>query len=190
MRKIHSLLLAMVIVMTSCSENQVEPSESITSSKTPKVSSNNGVLHFSTPDAVFETYELFNTMTEDERKAWEKNLGFESLNSVIDKVMDKLNSAQTKAEYENILERNKHLVELRNNSVERKIPFGYYALIANRNGVYFVQGAAYKISEKSLTVVADGNLNKLEKAASLKTTDKEKGIITIPLESKVLETTN
>ncbi|QJB35187.1 DUF4848 domain-containing protein [Chitinophaga oryzae] len=90
-------LLLMFVFLSCKKEASVKESEPVAKDSPVKVV--DGVLHFSDDQTFVQTMLAINSMSAEQRQAWEKEIGFTSLRSVYDKFnqeLDKMEAAQNK----------------------------------------------------------------------------------------------
>lgn len=155
------VLSTIAIIIAGC-EKEIDTSPNIDDNKTKaedKLVVKNGMLSFSSQKLFEETREMITHMSEDELNIWEADLGFMSLRTKQNKVLDELDMVDTDEEVYSILSENPNLfqiVEDRNQEPELAeiVDDKVYTALADINGMYVVENTTYKVL-KDVVLVAD-----------------------------------
>ncbi len=124
----------------------------------------NGALNFQTVDAFFEMDAKLGAMTDQERKAWENRMGFVSMNTELSNVFEQIDAAEDEVAIEQIVSSNSDIVEFINGEVCPIIKSSSYAAVANRKGVFFVNGVIHKVEGGKIASSEDGSEQTVIKA--------------------------
>ncbi len=143
-----------------------------------------GALHFQTVEAFFEMDEKLGSMTDKERQNWEKSIGFVSMRTELINVFEQIDEAEDEITIERIVSNNSDIVELIDGEVNPIIKSSSYAAIANRRGVFFVDGVIHKVEGSKIASSEDGNEQTVTNALQSNLKSASKGVNVVEYISK------
>lgn len=182
MRKISLLFLGLFALLVSCKKNEVSVNQvekDVVSNE--GIQLRNGALVFNDPDAFFDVIEKLGTKTKKERDEWEKSIGFVSLRAELNQVFEKLDSAKDETEYNNIIANNSDFVVVENGMVKPIIYSNTYAMVLNKEGIFYIGETIHKVYSNKLAFLENGTpeevdaiLNGSEDKSNIRESDDER----------------
>ncbi len=120
----------------------------------PKIEVINGVLKFNTPEEFFKTLKIIEDCSDEQLDEWEKNLGFTSLRSKLNKMYNELNEAD-ESTLPKLLKEYSDYFYLEDGIIETYYPDRTLNAITNENNIYYdADNTTYKFDKEYLTVIA------------------------------------
>ncbi len=134
-----------------------------------KIEVENSMLNFNNQDEYFNAIYTISNMTENDLNIWENNIGFQSLRSRINNAMDEIDNAQTKEEYQSLLDKYKDIIEINaENSVRPIITDLIYTSITNADGIYKTDKILNKLTREH---VVSADIEDYKTLVNIKFTD-------------------
>lgn len=170
-------LLSFVLVgfITSCNKTEeVLPLISTVSNADIEVV--DGALNFKTAKAFFETSEKLGAMTKKERDDWEKSIGFKSLRTELNVVMNNIANTEDESAINQIVSSNSDIVLIQNEDILPIIESQAYAAISNRLGVFYVEGTIHMVDGGRIASSEDGDVASVTNALTGNLKSSEAGV--------------
>ena len=173
MKKFNLLILLSVFIFAGCSEK-----DDIPLAKTEiaggtyelllkeELTVNNGVLNFGSVESYYKISSLLGQLSDADRDKWEKELGFVSLRSELNRVQNELTDSEDESAFLQLLNDNSDIVKMEDGTPKPIIEADFYAAIANRNGFFYVEGACHKVFENQIAISRNGSHDALQQAFS------------------------
>ena len=181
-----SILQSVIILITvtfvmfqSCEKKKIatEISEETVEQKKPTtidistIEMEGNMLNFKNEDEYFNAIQTLSEMTEEELDKWENNMGFYSLRTRINNAMDDIDNAQTKEEYQSLLDKYNDIIEINaENSVRPIITDLIYTSITNEYGIYKTDKVLNKLTREHIVSASIEDYNTL---VNIKFTDND-----------------
>jgi hypothetical protein len=178
----NKLFVFSLVVLFACSDDNSEltkPSASTDSDYHVKLTKPltviNGILHFDSQETFFNVINEISQKSRKELDLWEQSLGFLSLRTEVRMALDEIGMAETIESYYSILQKHSDLLEEQDDAPRSKVEDVIYQSIANRDGIFYVDGMLFKATKDHL--LYGHNLDQLKQVedhqiAQLKASDK------------------
>ncbi|HSP81480.1 MAG TPA: hypothetical protein VLQ93_23380, partial [Myxococcaceae bacterium] len=121
-----------------------------------------GALHFESAQAFSAALKHLAEMSLQERDAWEARHGFMSMRRAYSQLTQRLESVRTEEEHARLLQEYRDVIKMTDDGIAPLVELDTYASIANRRGVFYVDGAVHKVTRQWVFSAADGRLDALE----------------------------
>lgn len=181
MRKLLNVsLLLTVLFLAACEKQETESlisNEKTTTIAVDGVSVKDGILCFNSSKDLYEITESLSAMNHDEKVAWEKSLGFVSLEREIEFVNEEISSIESEDEYRKIASDNSDILKLDDGVLEPIISSIFYSMIVNRNGFFIVNGILHKVTEKGVYTDDNCSFEEIDLVAKGLTTNENVGFV-------------
>jgi len=171
-------LLFLSIITGSALFYSCEKAEETTPSQTLEgVSVKNGSLNFESVDAFFAVSEKLGSMSEAERDNWEQSIGFTSMRSEINTIIESTLEDEN-ADPSKLVAENKDILVLNDEgTIDSKIKSQAFAAIVNREGVFYVDGTINLVRGGKIATAEDGTIESAELALEGKLKSDNKNVI-------------
>jgi len=121
-----------------------------------------GVLHFASHEAFFETITAVGNMSEADLNAWERSLGFVSYRQSFELAMAEVGTATSEAHAEAILKQHEDIVEIDGDDINPRIQALGYSAVVNREGLFYVAGVLHKVLPEVVISTEDGRIETIQ----------------------------
>lgn len=162
-------VIAMVLtVFNACQKDELKtsPDEAIAKTGNPDVYLENDYLAFKNMNAVDSVMNVLNSMSRQEKEAWDQNMGLKSARAEFDKLYDEYEKLTSKEEF--LKFKSKYAGQLKFNEMDEtdcSIDYPYietsFTPILNNHGVFKVGLSILCYTNESQIIILDGDLNKL-----------------------------
>lgn len=174
MKKINLLFIFISLLLSSCTQNEIELNSPSTSDPTSKInyapSVSSGMLSFESFDAIFEYLDEIEELDDTDLRNHEEGLNFTSFYSTSLNLLDKLNEYLDEDENFNVdafVSEHNNYLKTYNNPEEKPFvnmrhfehPFVY---VINNNGMLIVGETIYKLFDNDIIVCTE-NTDHIEK---------------------------
>lgn len=151
---IYSITFLLFVFCVSCDNDFVvdENQNLVDGNEEEDVVAIDGVLHFGSLDAYYRTSKNVLAMSYSEREEWEKQMNFTSLNTFLNDLADEYDYSE-----ELISLYPQYFVE-EDSVTTCSVPFAY-SVIANKNGLFYIQGVIHKVDGTQIAYVRNGTEN-------------------------------
>ena len=164
------LLMLVVAALVSCQKNGDEllPTTEVAAQQDAlkKVKVENGYLVFEDMAHHDAVMQQVIAMTDAQRQLWEKQLSFQSYNTLYNAATEAYSNAETLTETENVLAQNQDIMTLdADQTPQRTLRYGSLALLFNRQGIVkFDNQLKQCTADDKQVIVFDGDLTTLAAA--------------------------
>lgn len=153
----------LLVGITACAQEDAAPVEDLAVDA-------QGAIHFATHEDFYATIDAVGRMSPAEFDSWEKRHGFVSYRHEFEHVMQQVVNAPTPQAADEILLANDDIVDVTADGAEPRIqPLGYTE-IANRSGIFYVEGVIHKVTPDAVIAAEDGRRETID--ATLASLDK------------------
>ena len=97
---------------------------------------NNGILEFNSADEYFKSEAQILNLPENELDKWEKQIGFESMRSVINNAYDELDLVELEEDFYNVMDKYRDVLTIQDSVVRPIVEDIFLQSITSREGLY------------------------------------------------------
>lgn len=142
-----------VCLFVSC-EKELTPKDELIENPTASLLDNvtvqvrNGILQFDSPEEFHRVRRMLAEAKTKDRLNWEKAMGFYSLQSEYEDILQELENAKTREEYEEIIFQNSHIIYIdEENTIRPLVEIGELMVSTNSKGIVFVGKYAHRYTK-------------------------------------------
>lgn len=164
MKNISLFILLSVFLFAGCSEqNDIRLEQTEITEETYELLSKenlsviNGVLNFGSVDSYYKISSLLGQLSDSDRDKWEEGLGFVSLRSEVNRVMAELAESADESAFMQLLNENSDILKMEDGTPKPIIEADFYAAVANREGLFHVEGACHKVFVDKIAISRTGS---------------------------------
>ncbi len=144
----------------------VENYDNLTVADMPQLEVKDGMLYFDNSEQYFKTIAIVTKMSDQELDNWEQQLGFVSLRTMQNKVMDILLDFETEEELFNYVNQNSNLLQITTDKNGEKyineiVHSTIISSISNEQGVYSTKSKVHKVIGDIIITTNHDNLQEL-----------------------------
>ena len=167
MKKLIYIFAAIVALgFTACDkDNSIDTNQFELQDQIDGVYVKNGILHFVDSETFFQKIKEVSEMEQTQRQQWEQNLGFVSLSTEIENVMNQISECDSQEAVNRILDVNNDIVYIKNDMFTSRIPSNTYQNIVNRAGIFYVGNVIHKVFEDVVLSTEEGTIEELNVSA-------------------------
>lgn len=173
MKKKHVVLSVIALTVAtlfifSCEKEVANPEIDSTSVSTriTGVKINEGVLEFDSPDACIKAMDALSEMSEEEKDAWESELGFTSQRTLLNDIFSVYDQSTASVDENAIVEANSDIVHLDEDGIDINVVGHLYLPIITREGYFLINGIVHKVVGNEVIIAYDGSFKTAENALS------------------------
>ncbi|MDH5380129.1 MAG: hypothetical protein OEW75_04705 [Cyclobacteriaceae bacterium] len=148
------MILVSCSEQVSVSETQIENLDNV--DVIGKVEVKDGLLHFSSPEFYKTESKRINALSEKEYTDWMNSIDFTSYESEYYRLSNVLNEITVETEFYSLIEKNKDILKIDNETVMPVNDLSIYSRFANREGMFYVSDALYVISLDKMILIDKG----------------------------------
>ena len=156
---LFAVILACMTTLPSCSDDDSNDFASSRQDVEVSFSVSNGTLCFPDAESVYSYVDSVVNMPTDERVAFEHQLGFVSLCSRLEDLIDIYDNG------ESLLSMYPDYLSIEDSSIVITVP-KFYSCLANGEGIFYVDGVVHKVSDRSIAYSVDGDESMVARALS------------------------
>lgn len=140
-----------------------------------------GMLHFANIDAFYATVDRVVNLPSDERRQWEQALGFTSMASEIELILEEASLSDEEFIEEELATVHANLVRIVDDVLEPIVNIKSFQVVANGDGFYNVGGTLHKVTENEVITCDLGTQEPIDNYLKNKgRTAKTKGVNVFP----------
>jgi hypothetical protein len=115
-----------------------------------------GALHFASADAFFDAIDAAAGLSPAALDAWEARVGFESSRRAYARFVAELDRARTEGAQRALLLAYRDVFQVTGDELHPRIRAQGYAALANRAGIFYIDGVLHKITPDLVITIEDG----------------------------------